>query len=68
MSIKTADDRPSLSRTAPRVQRLAVASMVIGAMVAFAFPLSGCNTTEGAGKDIKSLGKGIEEAADDAKD
>ncbi len=29
--------------------------------------LSACNTTEGAGKDIKSLGKGIEETASDAK-
>jgi predicted small secreted protein len=29
--------------------------------------LAGCNTTEGAGKDVKSLGKGIEETAKDAK-
>lgn len=29
--------------------------------------LVGCNTTEGVGKDIKSAGKGIEEAAQDAK-
>lgn len=27
----------------------------------------GCNTTEGAGRDIKSAGKGIEEAAQDNK-
>ncbi len=30
--------------------------------------LQACNTTEGVGKDIKSAGKGIEEAASDAKD
>lgn len=29
--------------------------------------LAACNTTEGAGKDIKSLGSGIEDAASDAK-
>lgn len=29
---------------------------------------AGCNTTEGVGRDIKSAGKGIEEAASDAKD
>ncbi len=28
---------------------------------------SGCNTTEGVGKDIKAAGKGIENAAQDAK-
>ncbi len=30
--------------------------------------LAGCNTTEGIGKDLKSVGKGIEETAQDAKD
>ena len=29
--------------------------------------LSACNTTEGAGKDIKSAGKGLENTARDAK-
>ncbi len=29
--------------------------------------LSGCNTIEGAGQDIKSTGKAIERTADDAK-
>lgn len=26
-----------------------------------------CNTTEGVGRDVKSLGKGVEETAQDAK-
>ncbi|MGE3108865.1 MAG: entericidin A/B family lipoprotein [Phycisphaerales bacterium] len=30
--------------------------------------LPGCNTTEGVGKDIKSAGAGLEDAARDAKD
>lgn len=30
--------------------------------------LAACNTTEGAGRDIQSVGRGIEDAADDAKD
>jgi predicted small secreted protein len=30
--------------------------------------LGACNTTEGAGRDIQSVGRGIEDAADDAKD
>ncbi|GAB4200870.1 MAG: hypothetical protein Tsb002_37230 [Wenzhouxiangellaceae bacterium] len=29
------------------------------------FTLAACNTIEGAGKDIKSAGRAIEEAADD---
>ena len=29
--------------------------------------LAGCNTVEGAGKDVKATGKAIEKTADDAK-
>lgn len=45
------------------------ARLIVAVAVAIAAPLmlSACNTTEGAGKDIKSLGKGIEETAKDAK-
>lgn len=32
------------------------------------FALTGCNTTEGVGKDIKAAGGALEDAADDAKD
>lgn len=34
---------------------------------AFALTLSACNTTAGAGKDIKSAGKAIEKTAEEAK-
>ena len=37
------------------------------ALVAFALGLSACNTTEGAGKDIKSAGSAIEQTAKDSK-
>jgi predicted small secreted protein len=47
-------------------KRLIAALMVVALGVSGA-SLSGCNTTEGVGKDIKSAGKGIEEAAQDAK-
>lgn len=47
-----------------RASFLLAAALATGAILA----LAGCNTTEGIGKDIKSVGKGIEEAASDAKD
>jgi entericidin B len=34
---------------------------------AFAALLSGCNTVEGAGQDVKATGHAIEKAADKAK-
>lgn len=36
-------------------------STVVAAV--FALSLAGCNTVEGAGKDVKSVGKAIEEEA-----
>jgi predicted small secreted protein len=44
------------------VKLAAAASLALGVLV-----LEACNTTEGVGKDVKSLGKGIEESAQDAK-
>lgn len=38
------------------------------AFVVFAASLTACNTTEGVGRDIESVGDGIEDAASDAKD
>ena len=35
--------------------------------VAVTLSVAACNTTEGVGKDIKAAGKGIENAASDAK-
>jgi predicted small secreted protein len=38
------------------------------ALIGFvAVPLSGCNTVEGAGKDVKAAGGAVEKAADKAK-
>ena len=34
-------------------------------IAAFGWTLSGCNTIEGAGKDIQSVGETIEDEADD---
>ncbi len=52
------------STTRPRIlTRL----LTIGVLSISASLLSACNTTEGVGKDVKSLGKGVEGAAQDAK-
>lgn len=42
-----------------------IAALVVTGIAALA--LSACNTVEGVGKDIKSAGKTIENAADSAK-
>ena len=36
-------------------------------LLAFALVAVGCNTVEGAGKDIKATGQAVEKAADKAK-
>jgi predicted small secreted protein len=41
--------------------------MMIGTSFA-AFALTACNTVEGVGRDVESLGDSIEDAADDADD
>jgi entericidin B len=40
---------------------------VVLVLSALAMSLAGCNTTAGAGRDIKSAGKAIENTAEDAK-
>jgi len=39
---------------------------LLAAMLALAF-ISGCNTMEGAGKDVKSVGTSLENSADKHK-
>jgi predicted small secreted protein len=41
-----------------------LATLLAGALLAV---LAGCNTIEGAGKDVKATGAAVERAADDAK-
>lgn len=48
----------------PRLLRLLAASALACCFIA----LPACNTTEGAGKDIKAAGDAIEDAARDAND
>lgn len=50
--------------------RVAMFGHLLGALtvISAALLISGCNTTEGVGKDIKSAGEALEDAADDAKD
>jgi len=42
----------------------AIAAIVISAVLAM---LAGCNTVEGAGKDVKATGSAVERAADKSK-
>jgi len=39
-------------------------AMILAASLAL---IAGCNTIEGAGKDVKAVGQGVENAADSAK-
>ncbi len=43
-------------------------SLLLAGVVAIAAPLAACNTVEGAGKDVKSVGGAVEHAADEAGD
>jgi predicted small secreted protein len=42
----------------------ALTTLVVAALLA---TLAGCNTVEGAGKDVKATGNAVERAADSAK-
>ena len=53
----------------PRAQAHAISvpvrqMVLIGAVLAFAALLTGCNTVEGAGQDIKAGGRAVERAAE----
>jgi len=41
--------------------------MVLG-IASFGLNLAACNTVEGAGQDVKAVGQGIENSADNVKD
>lgn len=43
--------------------KLAIATL----MAAMVFVIAGCNTVEGAGKDVKATGAAVEKAADKSK-
>jgi predicted small secreted protein len=40
---------------------------IVAAMLTIVFMAAGCNTMEGAGKDVKSVGQSIENSADKHK-
>jgi predicted small secreted protein len=47
--------------------RLRRAPLLLSLLAGACWALAACNTTEGLGRDVKSLGKGVEETASDAK-
>jgi predicted small secreted protein len=42
-------------------------TLTLSLLAAILMTLSGCNTVEGAGKDVKATGQAVEKAADKAK-
>ena len=42
-------------------------TLSLSLLAAMLMTLSGCNTVEGAGKDVKATGSAVEKAADKAK-
>ena len=45
---------------------LANRSLLLAGLITLAVPLSACNTVEGAGQDIESVGNAVEHTADEA--
>jgi len=43
-------------------------SLLLAGLILLGAPLAACNTVEGAGKDIKSVGNAVEDTADDVGD
>jgi predicted small secreted protein len=41
--------------------------VIIGLLALFIFQITGCNTIEGVGKDVKRAGESIEKAGDNGK-
>jgi len=54
---------PILTSARRSLRVLGAASVLLGAVSVFS--LTGCNTLEGAGKDIEAAGDGIQDAAND---
>jgi entericidin B len=48
-------------------RNLGYAALVVVSMLTFAGALSACNTMEGAGKDLQSGGRALEDSADKNK-
>ena len=61
----------SLSKRPERARAALLGALAIGAFAILVCTIlstvPGCNTTEGAGKDIKAAGHGIEKAVSDTK-
>ena len=41
-------------------------SLLLAGLMTISLPLAACNTVEGAGEDVESVGEGVGEAADEA--
>lgn len=52
----------------PIITRTAVRGLLAAAAACAFAALAACNTTEGFGRDVESLGDNIEDTASDAKD
>jgi predicted small secreted protein len=43
-------------------------NLMYAGLILAALPISACNTVEGAGKDVQSVGEAVEEGADEVGD
>jgi predicted small secreted protein len=43
-------------------------SLLLAGVALLSLPLAACNTVEGAGEDIQSIGEAVDEGADEAGD
>lgn len=50
------------------IKRIRNNLLTLTALAAGGLALTGCNTTEGVGEDIKAVGESIDDAAEDAND
>jgi predicted small secreted protein len=63
-TLRTSEGQHHFHRTAKGLKMKIIATAMLAAMLAM---LAGCNTVEGAGRDVKATGAAVEKAADKAK-
>ena len=48
--------------------KLVMKLLIVAGIASFGLNLAACNTVEGAGKDVKAVGQGIENSSDNVRD
>jgi predicted small secreted protein len=66
-SLQQHTDQDRASRFIELHKGMRMKTLTLSLLAAVLIALSGCNTVEGAGKDVKATGQAVEKAADKAK-